>query len=112
MHVIQIHAVQIHNVLVLATESQNVHAYRVILKVRIQFVDALNQRIHANQIHAVLVHRVMLQEIQFVIVPNRLSVIHLNNVVHQLLFVNCAIQDHAVVRIQLFIKAHKYVYDI
>lgn len=75
-------------------ESLNVLACPVILKVRTQFEDVLNQRIHVNRTLADWAHHVTFRGIQCVIAQSQPSAIHSNNVAHQLLFESSANRDH------------------
>lgn len=95
---------RIHNVHVLAMELLNVLACSGILKARIQFEDVSNQRIHVNRIHADWEHLVMFRGIQYVIAQNQPSVIHSNNVVHQLLFESFANLDHAAIMLTVMLQ--------
>lgn len=70
-HVIHHLADQILNVPSWKMVLQNVHVLEVILKVQIQFVVVLNQKINVNQIHVVSVLFVIHHVTQFVTVQNQ-----------------------------------------
>lgn len=95
MHVQYRLADQTHNVLACQMELPSVHAYQDLLKVRTQFVVALNRRVLVNHSHVVWEHLVMLLVAQLVIVQKELLAIHSDNVHYQIFQKSFADLDHA-----------------